>query len=216
MKLKIGLGALAIACLALTRAQAVPMTIDLSVDPNFPPGTATDVLGDVNPPEPADPADYVNYINAMIPLSTGASTTIAVPGGTDTIYRSENAFTGLTAATLTGDDVSGSNPPGTIKLTTGYEYLVGKYDGPNGGLEVWDISSIAAGDTIVIPQDAFGAGNDTYGLSGWVLFDAQGTGTQNVPDGGSTALLLGIAFFGACLVGRHFSVQPKQAMVRKS
>jgi hypothetical protein len=45
MNFKIGLGAMACACLALASARAT--TIDLMVDPNFPPGTTPYVLGNV-------------------------------------------------------------------------------------------------------------------------------------------------------------------------
>lgn len=211
MSVKIGLGALACACMAMTSARAT--TIDLTVDPNFPPGTTPYVLGNVNPPEPADPADYVNYINEMITLGTGQSGTVTVPGGIDNVYRSGNAFSGLTTATEVGDVVSSGNPSTSI-FDSGFEYLVGKYDGPNGGLEVWDIASIAAGDYIDIPENAYGAGNGQYGLSGWVLFNA--TGNQSVPDGGWTAMLLGFAVSGLFLVRRYMSVQLKPAKARKN
>jgi hypothetical protein len=204
MKTTLKIALAACACLGLTIAQAT--TIDLTVDPSFPPGTTPYVLGNVNPPEPADPAHYVNYINEMITLGLGKSATVAVPGGSDTVYRSDNAFSGLTTATQVRDVLSsGGNPPTSI-LDTGFEYLVGKYDGPNGGLEVWDIAGIAAGDTIDIPLDAYGKGNDQYGLSGWVLMDATGSG--HVPDGGSTAMLLGAVFSGLLLVRRYMPGQP--------
>jgi hypothetical protein len=152
----------------------------------------------------------VNYINAMIGLSLGGSTTVAVSGGSDTVYRSGNAFSGLTTAT-TLNDKSGTST--SILLTSGYEYLAGKYDGPNGGLEIWDIESIAAGDTIDIPQNAYGNANDQYGLSGWWLIDQQG---QPAPDGCATCLLLGIGLFGLGVMGRYMAVQPKAAQARIS
>jgi hypothetical protein len=169
-------------------------------------------LGNVNPPEPADPAHYVNYINEMITLGLGKSATVAVPGGSDTVYRSDNAFSGLTTATQAGDVLSSGGNPSTSILDSGFEYLVGKYDGPNGGLEVWDIAGIAAGDTIDIPLDAYGKGNDQYGLSGWVLLDATG---KSVPDGGSTAILLGAALSGLFLVRRYMSAQPQRESARR-
>jgi hypothetical protein len=205
ISVKICLGALACACLVLS---ARATTIDLSVDPNFPPGSTPYVLGNVNPPEPADPTDYANYINAMIPLALGGQVSVPVSGGSDNVYRSENAFSGLTTATIIGDVLSTGNPTTSI-LDTGFEYLVGKYDGPNGGLEVWDIAGIAAGTTIDIPENAYGAGNGQYGLSGWVLMN--GTGSQNVPDGGSTALLLGFAISGLFFARRYMPSQPKPA-----
>ncbi|HEV2318668.1 MAG TPA: hypothetical protein VGV18_02895 [Verrucomicrobiae bacterium] len=206
MDFKIVFAVMAGVCLALTSARAT--TIDLTVDPNFPPGTTPYVLGNVNPPEPASDADDVNYINAMIGLTPGGSATIAVSGGSDIVYRSGNAFSGLTTAT-TLKDKSGTST--SIPLTSGYEYLAGKYDGPNGGLEIWDIASITAGDTIDIPQNAYGSGNDKYGLSGWWLFNQQG---QSVPDGCPTWWLLAIGLFGLDLMGRYMAAQPKAAQAR--
>ena len=204
--LKINLGVMVFVCLALGLTNVRAVTISLMVDPNFPPGTTPYVLGNVNPPEPASPADDVKYINAIIPLPLGGSTSVSVPGGKfDTVYRSHNSFSPLPTATTVGDMLGDTT---MISLTTGFEYLAGKYDGPNGGLEVWDIASIAAGGTIDIPEDAFGHNNDQYGLSGWVLFNPQ---SQTVPDGGSTALLLGVGFLAFGLVPRRLSVRPKQA-----
>jgi hypothetical protein len=195
MKFKIGLGAMACMGLALTSARALP--IDLSVNP----GTTPYVLGDVNPPKGASAADDIKYINGLIGLSLGGS---AVVDG-DTVFRSDNSFGSLTTATKAGD-ASGTQT--SITLATGYEYLVAKYGGPNGGMVVWDIASIAAGDTLDIPTDAYGANNDKYSLSGWRLFDA--LPSQGVPDGGLTAMLLGIGLLGLALMRRYLSVRPGQ------
>lgn len=185
---------MACGCLAFTCAQAVPIT--LKVDPGFPPGTTPYVLGDVNPPEPASAADDVEYINGLITLSLGGSATV----GGDTVYRSENSFGSLPIATTLGDK---SGDKTSIMLTTGFEYLAAKYDGPNGGLEIWDIAAIGAGSTIDIPDDAFGKHDDKYGLSGWWLFNGQST--REVPDGGSTVLLLGFGLLGLGLMPRFLS-----------
>ena len=71
-----------------------------------------------------------------------------------------------------------------------------------------DIGSIAAGNTIVIPLDAFSTTPGQYALSGWVMYDAT-SGSNNVPDGGSTAMLLGFGFLGLALVRHYTSMQPK-------
>lgn len=198
--MKINLGVMACVCIAVTSAKAVPIT--LKVDPGFPPGTTPFVLGDVNPPEPASAADDVNYINGLIALSLGGSATV----GGDTVYRSENSFGSLSTATTLGDK---SGDTTSISLTTGFEYLVAKYGGPKGGLEIWDIAAIGAGSTIDIPDDAFGRRHDQYDLSGWWLFDGQST--REVPDGGSTALLLGFGLLGLGLMPRFLSREAKNA-----
>jgi hypothetical protein len=185
---KIILALIAVASLAATGAQAA--TITLQVDPNVTsPGTVFDVLGDVNPPEPADPAAVVQEINVLIGLPLGGSQPSNFGAQGQTEYRSLNAFSPLPTATL---GVPGSGT--TISITAaGSYYLAGKYDGPNGGLEVWDIGNLAAGAMINIPQNAFGPGDNTYGLSGWTIVQVTST---NVPDGGATLALLGFALVG--------------------
>jgi hypothetical protein len=180
-------------CLAAVAARA--NTITLAVDPNVTdPGSVPFVLGDVNPPEPADPADVVQEINVLRTLALGGSQLSNFGAVGETEYRSHNAFGSLPLATLNGS-VGGSS---TTFTDTGFAYLAAKYDGPNGGLEIWDIAGIAAGTTITIPQNAFGAGNNQYGLSGWTLFNS-----TSVPDAGSTAALLGFALVGGELLRRR-------------
>lgn len=214
--MKISLGAMACACLVLTSVHATP--IDLTVDPTFPPGTTAYVLGAVDPAVPASDAAAANYINAILGLSLGGSGQVSGSGGhVDYIYRSENVFGSLPTATTAGDVLSSGSPSTSISLTTGYTYLVAKYAGGNGGgggMEVWDIASIAAGSTIDVPLDAFGAGNNQYGLSGWVLFNS--TGSQNVPDGDWTALLLGFALFGIAAARWYQSIQGRQNLAGKN
>jgi hypothetical protein len=188
-KLKIGLGTMACACLAVTSAYAVPITLS---------GTSPNVLGDVNLPGPHSAVDDIDYINTVLGLSLGGSATVSVPGGSDTVYRSENALGSLTAATQAGN-ISGTSA--SITLTSGFEYLIARY--PNGGLEIWDISSIAPGSTIDIPKGAFGKADDQYSLSGWFLFDPQSG--KAVPDGGSAACLLGLGLFGLASMHRFLS-----------
>ena len=74
-----------------------------------------------------------------------------------------------------------------------YTYLLAKYDGPNYGTEVWYVGDLSG--LITIPATAGG-----YGLSGWMLF---GPGVSGVPDGGTTAMLLGAAL-GALGMARRF------------
>jgi hypothetical protein len=202
IKTKISLAAMACACLALTNARAVPIT--LKVDPNVA-GTTAYVLGSVNPPKSTSAANEVIYLDALIELSLGGSTTV----GSDTIYRSDNSFGSLSQATKVGD-LSGDST--SIALGSSYQYLVAKYGGAKGGLEIWDIASIASGTTIDIPADAYGAGDDQYGLSGYWLFDPK---AKPVPDGGSSVLLLGFGLLCLALMRWYLSVQPGPELLRK-
>ena len=181
-----------IAGLCLAVGSAWGATVTLTVDPNVTsPGTVPFVLGDVNPPEPADVATVVQEINVMIGLPLGGSQASNFGAQGQTEYRSHNPFSPLPAAN--GAQTSGGTS--TIITDGGFYYLAAKYAGPPGGLEIWDIGSLPAGTTIIIPQNAFGTGNDQYGLSGWDLITST-PGTRSVPDGGSTLALLGCALVG--------------------
>ena len=138
---------------------------------------------------PSGDQDRVDYVNAMIDLALGGSTVVIKNGTPNTVTRSLNDFGPL------ADAVFALNGTGTnIDLGTGYDYLFAKYDGPNYGAEVWDITGL----TGVIKIPATGGG---YGLSGWTLFTPDG-GT-NVPDGGATVSLLGAALTGMGLLRRY-------------
>jgi hypothetical protein len=146
-------------------------------------------LGFVDPGIPAGDQDRTDYVNALIGLGLGQSTVVTIDGQTNTITRSMNNFGTLAPA------VFALNGTGTsINLgTTGYAYLLAKYDGPNFGSEVWDIS----GKTGIINIPATGGG---YGLSGWTLFTPGSQ--QSVPDGGATVALLGVALGGLGAIRR--------------
>ena len=135
-------------------------------------------LGFVNFGIPSGDTDRMNYVNHLIGMALG--TTDQAFG--QTFFRSNNAFGSLPQAVLAGH-VNGTST--TINLGAGglYTYLFAKYDGPNYGSEVWYVGDLSG--IITIPATAGG-----YGLSGWTLF---GPGVPGVPDGGTTAMLLGAA-----------------------
>lgn len=149
---KINLGAIAIACLALTNARAVP--IHPTVDPNSSPGTAPYVWGNGNHQDPAGPPDNGNYVNRVIGSSLGGSTT----------YRSE--------------------------------YFFGSHDGW-GDDRHWQSGW---GDD---QHWRSGWGGDQHWQSGWQR-DHQNP-CEQVPDGGSTASLLGLGLLGLGLMLRCFA-----------
>lgn len=108
----------------------------------------------------------------------------------------------------------------TLPIDMTFQYLVGAWDGPNGGAEVWYIGDVAAGSTLAIPYSARpdpestgspkGAANwpqnlvngngDSYGYTSWSMFNPT---TVTVPEGTSVVVLLGLAFLGMTLFSRH-------------
>ena len=126
---------------------------------------------------PSGDADRLIYVNHLIGMALGTSD----KADGQTYFRSNHSFGQLPQAVLAGH-VNGTST--TINLGTGlYTYLFAKYDGPNYGSEVWYVGDLSG--IITIPATAGG-----YGLSGWTLF---GPGVPGVPDGGTTAMLLGAA-----------------------
>ena len=149
----------------------------------------THVVGTITPGAPADPADVANYINFMIALLPGGA---GISDG-QIITRSTNLFGSLPTASAVGA-VSGTGTTIDLNAIGGtFTYLFAKYDGQNDVSQVWNISGLTG--IITIPAD----GPLGYGLSGWILFGPTG----QVPDGGTTAMLLGAAL-GALGMARRF------------
>jgi hypothetical protein len=144
-------------------------------------------LGSITPPEPASPSDEEGYVNTLIAQALGSTNTI--DGHTYT--RTFASCGTCPAAVFAFKDESGNNQ---VDLGTGgFTYLLAKYDGPNGGSEVWNVQGLTG--IVEIPLTGFGG----YGLSHWTLFG----GGNGVPDGGTTVMLLGAAL-GALGMARRF------------
>ena len=147
-------------------------------------------LGWVRPGEPADIPSERGYVNNLIGLAQGSGP--ATIGGF--AYFRKNISCGTCpAATGGAKNDTGSN---VVNLGTGgFTYLIAKYDGPNGGSEVWNVQGL----TGIITIPLIGLAGQNYGLSHWTLFGGDG----NVPDGGTTVMLLGAAL-GALGMARRF------------
>jgi VPDSG-CTERM motif len=144
-------------------------------------------LGFVNFGIPSGDSDRLTYVNHLVGMALGTSD----KADGQTYSRSNNSFSPLAPAVL-GGLVDGTST--TINLGSGlYTYLFAKYDGPNYGSEVWYVGDLSG--NITIPASAGG-----YGLSGWTLF---GPGTPGVPDGGTTAMLLGAALSALGIARRY-------------
>ena len=130
------------------------------------------------------------YVNHLIGMALG--TNDFADG--QHYFRSNNNFAPLPTAVFA---LNGTST--TIDLGSGlYTYLFAKYDGPNAGSEVWFVGNLSG--VITIPAFGLTEGQH-YGLSGWTLFGPGGGG--QVPDGGTTVMLLGAAL-GALGMARRF------------
>ena len=172
-------------------ASATPHPLPPLVSLTF--GDAND-LGQVLFGIPSGDANRTQYVNSLISLAPG---TTGFHADGQTYNRSlanpgpgfPNYPTAVFALNGTGTSVDLGN--GTL-----YSYLFAKYDGPNGGSEVWYVGGLSG--VIMIP--AVGIAGQNYGLSGWTLF---GPGVPGVPDGGATVMLLGAAL-GALGMARRY------------
>jgi hypothetical protein len=180
-----------IAVIALACASFMGLTPQVSAVTILTIGDSHE-LGFVEFGVPSGDADRTLYVNHLIGMALG--TTDTADGQTYT--RSLNNFGPL------GTAVFASNGTGTsVDLGTGgFAYLFAKYDGPNYGSEVWDITGLTG--IITIPA----TGGD-FGLSGWTLFTGEPNG---VPEGGSTIAFLGLALAGVELLRR--TVVSRQAV----
>lgn len=176
-------------------------------------------LGLIDPNHPADPTTSAGLINTLLdqPLGTGPT-----PIGSNEFTRSSNdpaagnypdATTVGMASVAAGVLASG----GTVDFGgpgAGYLYLLAKYDGPNYGSVVWYVGGLSGNQ--VIPLTA-----DGYGLSNVYLFNPSSTPPPppppppvGVPDGGSTAMLLGAGLLGVGTIRRKALLEQSLTSVK--
>ena len=94
-----------------------------------------------------------------------------------------------TSAMAIGGSLSGAQQFDGTSVAAGWDYVMAKYDGPEGGWVLWFIGGSAA----TLPADSAPlwmnpAGQEGLGLSHYTVFNPRA-----VPDGGSLVLLLGAA-----------------------
>jgi len=147
-------------------------------------------LGWVSPADAAGSAQEAVYVNTLIGFAQGSGLHSGING--HDYFRFDTSCGTCPAAVFSSTDNSGSN---TVNLGVGvFTYLLAAYQRPNGVSRsiIWNVQGLTG--VITIP--------DSYNqcaLSHWTLF---GPG-NGVPDGGTTVLLLGMAF-GALGMARRF------------
>ena len=104
-----------------------------------------------------------------------------------------------TSALAIGGTLSGGLQFGGTDVAAGYEFVMAKYNGPQGGWVLWFINGSAAtlpansAPLWMNPADQAG-----LGLSHYTVFNP-----RSVPDGGTTLALLGLALGGIALIRRR-------------
>jgi hypothetical protein len=144
-------------------------------------------LGYVDPSVPANAAGEVQSINDLLarPAPSGPTTIAGV-----TYLRSSNTCGGpCPAATTVGADQG--DPPAPTVFVTGWTYVLAKYGNT---AHIWYVGNLTGNQTI--PQTATPGG----GLSHISRYNLT---TTQVPDGGVTAGLLGLAMLGVGYLRRR-------------
>jgi len=188
-------GGFALFLLGVCAAGAVPLTFSFT-DP-------TPVVGTVIPGEPAGIELEVGYVNQLLSMGADETVTLINPinDKSNTYATSGTDYVGSVSLTnafkLDGDLSPGEPNPAFTLVGSGFDYVLAKYDGPQGGSVVWYLG----GNSFELPETSFGLWENTAGegfeISHW-------TGFTSVPDGSTTAVLLGIAMVGLGLAGRRF------------
>jgi len=155
-------------------------------------------------------ADMTNQL-----LSMGLGAQAIVPAGGSLYSRSFNNFGSLPAATATGavlgTGILDGTTPVTVSLGTGFQYLVAAYDGPNGGVAVFNVAGLTGSVDLYRYARPEANGNLTgsntaqqgfYKMTGWTLLNPTGA----VPDGGTTVMLLGAALGALSMTRRFFKI----------
>ena len=150
--------------------------------------------------------------NALLALGLGGQSGAIPPGGNGLYSRSFNSFGSLPPATATGavlgTNIAEGTTPVTVDLGTGFTYLVAAYDGPNGGVAVFNVAGLTGTVDLYRYAKPLANGNllgsnvaqqGYFKMTSWTLLNPTGA----VPDGGTTVMLLGAAL-GALGMTRRF------------
>ena len=169
-------------CFGAYSANAISFTID---DANF--------LGTIVDGIPSSPSDEVDYLNALITLSAGATATTIL---TEDYDRVGSTLAGPFDTAVITDAMRDETETSTPDFgTTAFQYILAKYDGPDGGSLVW--YSAAGFTDVTVPATAFSQLFAVSHVSGY-------NSSVRVPDGGATIALLGLACIGLQGLRRKF------------
>jgi hypothetical protein len=149
-----------------------------------------------------------NYLLAMSANTTDSNGPfVGGVGGpwNNPVTRSCNISTSdgcyATSATEYSGILSGGTQSGGTSVGAGWDYVMAKYNGPNGGWVLWYIG----GNAVTLPATSDdmweNPSGEGFAISHYTTFNR----TTTVPDGGTTLALLGVALGGLGLIRRRFS-----------
>jgi hypothetical protein len=159
--------------------------------------TGPNTIGSVAPGTETSTDANADYINALIFRSNNNATTSPYDQPGQTYLLINDTGTTLTFADPTAAVDTGAVGGDDMVTVSGYEYLVVKYGGANGSSVVFNVADIS-GDVTVPESDATGGNANKY-----LLFNA--AATTNVPDGGTSAILLGVGFLSLGAIRRKLN-----------
>jgi hypothetical protein len=181
-------GAAVAALLAVPAAQALLLDF-----------TSPYYVGEVRPGggNPGEEAAQVNNLTGL-PAPSGPTDI-----GSNTYIRSANYPAPFSFPTADAtDSFKQDNGNTTVSFTGLFQYVVGKYNGDNGGLAVWFKEDGFEGPLTLMPfweyKDTPDGQVGQYALSHTTLLNP-------VPDQGMTLLLLGLALTGLAFVRRRIA-----------
>ncbi len=150
-------------------------------------------LGSIDPGSPSSEADEAGYINHLLDQTLGTTDIVGIAPQTKTYVRSNIACPNPATcpdATAAGaqSTITGTGP--TNLDVSNFTYLLAKYGNVS---YVWYVANL----TTVSFVSSIGQGG---GLSHYALFNP-----SSVPDGGTTAGLLGLAMLGLGYLRRRMA-----------
>lgn len=143
---------------------------------------------------PSGDSERLNYVNHLAGMAPGTLDSFSGQTFIRTLNNPGPGFPNYPNAAPPA--LNGFSTTINLGSTVGvFDYLFAKYDGSNQGSVVWFVGDLSG--SVTIPASWTGPG-----LSRWTLFKEEGGG-GNVPDSGSTVILLGTALTGLGAMRRY-------------
>lgn len=165
---------------ALVPAKAIVLTINDGLN-----GAVGGMVGTIDPGAPADLASEIAYINHLLSLGANDTDTVTDHPHSWDYDTTDYDFNGMVSES---DSLNYPKDP-PVDGPAGYEFVLAKLGNT---AFVWYVG----GEAFNLGSN-FGPGN---GLSHWAAFNST---TTNVPDGGTTAALLGLGLVAMSMIARR-------------